>query len=287
MICIVMDVCFGRVFKFLHSNAIGGSTRNNSYILYECKSDVIILGSSRASHHYIPRLISEETGLSCYNCGEDGNGIILASARYQMLVQRYHPKIIIYDLVPEFDLRYDADNSKYLHYIKPFYSEAPIKKVVDQFTDWKTQFELVSNMYRNNATIIANIIDCIIDRGKHDGYVPLYGQISNNSAIDSPKDAVFEVDNDKYELLDEMVDDAIKKQIKIVFVISPTLVTGDMSRYNLVQELAANNSIPFIDYSNCPEIVENRELFQDEDHLNKDGATIYSHLISTVINKYK
>lgn len=283
IVCIVIDVCIGRAFKLLHSNAIGGSTKNNSYILYECSSDVLIFGSSRASHHYVPSIISESTGLSCYNCGEDGNGIILAAARYYMLAQRYRPQILIYDLAPEFDLKLDVDNSKYLHYIKPYYSEKPIKNIIDKFSDWKTRLELKSNMYRNNSTIIANVLDIIIDRGKHDGYIPLYGQISNDATLSISKDTLFKVDESKYEQFEQMIDDAIKKDIKIIFVISPSLTVCDLSKFNKAREIATKYSIPLLNYSNWPDIVENRGYFQDEDHLNNDGAIKYSHLISNDI----
>ena len=50
--CVVaMDFVFGFGFSWLRSHAKGGSTANCEYIANKSKDDIIILGSSRATHH--------------------------------------------------------------------------------------------------------------------------------------------------------------------------------------------------------------------------------------------
>lgn len=281
LLLMIVDVFCAPIFNYLQKNAIGGSTQKNYYINKECESDIIILGSSRASHHYVPSVIADLTGYSCYNCGEEGNGIILAFARYQMLVQRYNPKVIIYEITPEYDLKQDLDNSKYLRYLKPYYGEEPIKKVVQLFTEKKTQFELESNLYRNNSAIIANIIDNIIDRGAYNGYEPLFGQCSQMPANLKINNSVpFVVDEMKVALMDSLAIDAHNRGVLLIFAMSPTLANTNTNTYNKALFISNKYHIPFLNYLSCKDIISDISLFQDEGHMNDKGAMKYSEIIS-------
>ena len=110
-----------RGFGLAMSNVLKGTQKGdwgrNNFIFNEVKSDVIILGSSRAIHHYDPQIISDSLSMSCYNCGEDGNGIILSYGRLMMVKERHQPKIIIQDVSTSFDL-FKNDNHKYLGWLK-------------------------------------------------------------------------------------------------------------------------------------------------------------------------
>lgn len=281
---IILDIIAGAIFNLLHENAIGGSTKKNFYILKECDSDIIILGSSRASHHYVPDVISGLTGYSCYNCGEEGNGIVLGYARYQMIVQRYNPKVIVYEITPEYDFKYDEDNSKYLRYLKPYYGEEKVKEVVDLFSDRKTQFELLSNMYRNNSAIIANIADNIINRGDNNGYEPLWGQsVQNETKVHKSSQIV--KDEKKIMLLNNMVKDAQKRGIMFMLVMSPSLGLIDSNTYKEAVCISNKYNIPFINYLSCEEITSNLSFFQDEGHMNDEGARRFSEIFSEELKR--
>ena len=93
----VVDVAAGKVFHYLQANKAGGRTGAEYHACRESNEDIIILGSSRASHHYIPRIIEDGLGMTCFNAGQDGNGIILQYGRWKMISERYTPKMIIYD----------------------------------------------------------------------------------------------------------------------------------------------------------------------------------------------
>ena len=65
---------------------VGGRGRDN-YICDKSVDDILIFGSSRAVHHYNSSMIEDSLGMSCYNCGDDGNGIILSYGRLSMISQ--------------------------------------------------------------------------------------------------------------------------------------------------------------------------------------------------------
>ena len=108
------DFLFGWMMDGVLRGTMKGDWGRNNYIFSGVRSDVIILGSSRAIHHYDPQILSDTLGLTCYNCGEDGMGILLMYARYRAIRERYVPRLVIYEVLPEYDLQEESDNLKYL-----------------------------------------------------------------------------------------------------------------------------------------------------------------------------
>ena len=127
-VVIACDYLMGSVLLFMNLNSKVADNGRNNMINKEMTADIVILGSSRALHHYVPQIIEDTLGLTCYNAGTDGQGIILNYGRYQMLSQRYTPKIIIYDICPEYDLNTN-DNSRYLKWLKPYYFDSSVREI--------------------------------------------------------------------------------------------------------------------------------------------------------------
>ena len=89
IIIAIIDVLSGKCFAYLVEHTKGGDNLRNNFICNSMNDDILIFGSSRALHHYNPAIISDSLHLSCYNCGQDGNGAILNEARYQLILKRY------------------------------------------------------------------------------------------------------------------------------------------------------------------------------------------------------
>ena len=133
-----VDIAFGKVCDYLRDHTNGGFSGNIHYICEECRDDIIMMGSSRMRHHYVPQVFEDSLGMSCYNAGIDGNGIILSYGFLQMILQRYSPKLIIYD-VTGFDMYVD-DNAKYLEMLRPYYDKSGISDIfcdVNPMERWK------------------------------------------------------------------------------------------------------------------------------------------------------
>ena len=103
------DGLAGRLFAYMQSQALSYSPE---YIAHHANEDVIIFGSSKGGSNYNMELLNESTGMPCLNCADTGNGIIQMYGRYKLLTNRYTPKVIVYDVKPQFDL-YKNDNKKY------------------------------------------------------------------------------------------------------------------------------------------------------------------------------
>ena len=130
VLLLAVDISIGKVFAILQERAPYGNWQRFRYINDEMKDEILIMGSSRASHHYVPKIIEDSLGMSCYNCGVDGNGIIMFGGNFQMFSSRYSPKMIIYDL-SRFDTAED-DHSKYLGWLRAYYDRDCISKMFDE-----------------------------------------------------------------------------------------------------------------------------------------------------------
>ena len=174
-----IDVACGCAFDWLRSKARGGQTWKNQYISEQCVDDILILGSSKAAHHYVPSIISDSLGISCFNCGREGNGIIAAYARYNMIVARHKPKIVIYEVTPKYDYLEDNGYTSYLGAIRQYANNATIRNEILAFSDDLERIRLMSNMYCNNSRIISNIKDIVKQTFSNScGYEPLFGKMT-------------------------------------------------------------------------------------------------------------
>lgn len=273
---IALDFICGGLSGYLMSHAKGGATQNNNFIANKLGSDVIILGSSRATHHYVPTVIEDSTSYSSYNCGEEGNGSILAYGRFKMLTDRYTPKVVIYELTPEYDYFLDEDNSKYLKYLKPYYSNNHVKYLIDKFGNEFDNIKLLSNMYQNNGLFLTEIIDNVVKRDNNEGYSPLKGKLDLKKDLRRER-KVRPIDSRKIDLLEEIIADCNAKKICLLFLISPRYKTVcDVGYFDYAIELANRAGIPVYDYSKMPDICDNPTFFNDPLHMNDEGAKFYT-----------
>lgn len=285
-VCIlVVDFIAGLLFPSLVNQAKGGDNWRNNYICNETKEDILIFGSSRAIHHYNPSIISDSLKMSCYNCGQDGNGIILNYARYDLIRQRYTPQIIIYDIQPSFDLLAGDDNHKYLKWLKAYYDRKNIPQIFES-VDKTERFKMMSNLYRYNSNFVQIISDCIYPQqaSGEKGFRPLLGEM-DRMKISKKKD-IDKVNYDSLKLayINKFI--YINKDVKVVFVISPTWDGMDSSQYYPIQKICNQKGLLFINFANDQKYIHNYQYFKDGAHLNAVGADEFTKDIIKAL-KYK
>lgn len=143
-----VDVVVGKIFGNMQASMAKGRTGVEYHVCKTLDEDVLIMGSSRASHHYVPQILEDSLGLSCFNGGQDGNGIVMQYGRWKILSEHKVPKLIIYDIEPSFDM-VENDNERYIDRLKPFAGVKPVRiYMVSMFP--MEGLKLTSSMYRYN-----------------------------------------------------------------------------------------------------------------------------------------
>lgn len=270
-IIFAIDIAAGKAFSYMHAHAKGGDNGRNNYICNDVDADILIFGSSRAMHHYNPILISDSLGMSCYNCGQDGNGAILNYARFQLICQRYNPKLIIYDVTPEYDLLSGDDNHKYLGWLRAYYDMSGIADIFESI-DSTEKYKMLSQLYRYNTKFIQIVSDYIYpiqDEGIL-GYRPIKGVIDPMRI--SKKDPIKYFKSDSLKLLYFRKFLELSKNSKTVFVVSPYWHGKDSVFFKPIQNECVTNGYEFINYANNSKYHHNMLYFKDRNHLNSKGA---------------
>ena len=282
----LVDRGIGFVLDCLRENAKGGSTKELHYIANESTDDVVIFGSSRANHHYVPQIIEDSLGVTCFNMGQDGNGIVLMYGRYQMLLERYNPKLIIYD-VGSFDYSTIYDNSRYLDRLKEFYDKDCVRKEFIELADWKEQWKMESKMYRNNSKVMAIVGDNILCRKLNKGYTPLYGIVTDSAKyeyeiIDSTD---WGLDSVKLSLFERFVCDTKDRDIPLVMFVSPVYAQSAKVDYIEAEKICAKYDVPFYYLMEMEGIASDYTMFQDRTHMNNTGAEKYTREIIPLLRE--
>ena len=281
-----LDQLSGLAFNWLSKHAKGGYIAHHNYILEDTNEDILIMGSSRAIHHYNPKIITDSTGLSCYNCGQDGNGIVLFNGWWDIINDRYFPKMIIYDINPGFDIVQGEDNHKYLGWLKETYDHPGVQEIFDA-VDKNERYKMQSYMYRYNSKFLQILADNIhpIFSIKGNGFLPLKGDIDSMKVDRNRKvKEEFKVDTLKMNLIEDFVSDS--KNTKVFFVISPMWYGSNPELVDYIKNYCDERNISFYDYSNNPKYVHQAKYFKDGSHLNEFGANEFTKdLMKQIRNK--
>lgn len=284
------DGVSGTVFSYLRSHSKGGLTQKDYYVAKNCAADILVLGSSRAEHHYVPEILDSVGGLA-YNGGTDGNGIVLGLGRYLMCSERHVPKILIYEITPEYDyLDNGEDNSRYLYYLRPYYERAGIRPIFEKVAPPHERLKMHSQMYRNSSKLIANVTDQYATDAENRGYVPVYGRMGGFDQAKKEYPAL-KIDSVKMGLLEQLVEETSKRGTELYLAISPHLAPERPEamppEYEPAAALARKYGLPLLDCSFVPNLSDKPELFDDANHLNDDGARKYTEMVAKWMTENK
>ena len=282
---IEIDYAFGQFFTFLRVHARGGSTANCEYIANRSEDDIIILGSSRATHHYVPQIIEDSLALSCYNCGEEGNGVVLAYGRLKMLTDRYKPKLVLFEVTPVYDYGDKELNNKYLGYLRAYYYKEGIRGIFNDFDGKFSRIKMSSKMYQNTSRLLPDLVDNVIYRDNHLGFEPLHGQMTKEN-FGMLKEGQIAIDSLKLSYLEKLIVLCKGKDIPLLFMVSPVFHGVDlMGDYEPALELCEQYGIEIGNYKDDSFISNRVEFFQDAEHLNQAGAIVYTQRIIPLIKR--
>ena len=288
VLVVLGDFLFGNAIAYMVNHiTVGGQGRDN-YICREMNDDVLVFGSSRALHHYDTQVIVDSLGMSAYNCGADGCGILLAYARFSMVCERYRPKIVIYDLVAGYDLL-KGDNMRQLKWIRNWYDRKGIAEIF-QDVDPMEKYKMMSYTYRYNSSFIKSAFVFLTGKAMESnirGYVPLEG-VMKPGKVKVEKGVWQEEDTIRAQYMMKFVQLAKTKGVKLIFVKSPIWYEQDslkMEEVRPFKEWCEREGIPFHDFTKHPKYMHHEEYFDDGKHLNAVGAREFTKDLMTIIKE--
>jgi hypothetical protein len=288
LILIVLDRISGTILEKYFYKQTHGDDFVSIQLLDSTKADIIILGSSRASHHYLTDSIIAFTGLQTYNGGRDNMGIHYYYACLQEIFKRYKPKQVIIDIIPNNFIKGNQDVKQYFDVqasvLFPFASKHPfVFKVLDEIAPqdiWKTKLiktyaynSLLGSIFQNAFTEIGH--------KQIGGYEPLLGTIDSSLHLKQQfyaPDFKKGMDTNAFNVLKKCLELCDRNGVKPTLCFSPFYFPYQTDKLLIseFQSLTRQYHTQLIDLCNDTSFNNHPQYFYDEYHLNNEGAIKFS-----------
>lgn len=296
VVMLVADRIIGYGLEQLFYKQTHGDDYTTLYALDKATDDVLIFGTSRASHHYNAAIVSQQTGMTCFNAGRDEMEIPYTEALLQVINKRHQPKLVILDIGP-----IELAGDKQIVYeriaasLMPFYNKYPMLQGTISKAGAMEMFKIrASKIYAYNSKIGSAIQNSYTNMGHSSvqGYEPLYKTIDTavyKESIWANMNKNLPVSEDYLATLDNIIAITKANNTRLVVVISPFYFHNDFSKndsYNTIKsKVAAHPDVLLLDFSNDPQFTGQPLLFNDDVHLNDSGAGIYTRKVVTLIQQ--
>ena len=258
-----------------------------NYRLNRVKTDVVIVGSSRAQNHYYTEILADSvnaylgTNYSFYNAGIGGHFVDGNACTVESILNRYKPKLIIFEVNTKEIIA--ADWQKRIRKYEPFYKNNPAVKVFLDRLGLKERIITRINMNRFNSNTVMLIDNILHPQKENNGYSPLYKTMTisarkkekNTDSIDCN----FSINNFKRMIL------LCKKQnVNLIIASSPRYSPSDNNK--LIRSICTEYNMPYIDEYDTEYFNNHPELFYDRNHLNNNGAIIFTQKFFNELKPY-
>lgn len=294
VLLIGLDWIIGTWSEKMYYSSKYGIFHRQIYCLQESTDEMLILGSSRAAHHYVPQIFEDSLNVSCYNAGSDGMCIYYHYAILSSRIQRKcPPKIVVLEVLgSDVEVSNSASFSldAALDRLAPHYGTFPSIDLLFAFNGWKEKVKLMSKTYRYNSKLVQTIKCNYIPWPEDRGYEALSKKMDVKEEKEpdtSNKSNKTNVENRKLVYIQKFIDMCKNNDIKLYMCYSPYYHKVVPYSIHIIQNIAKKNNVPFFEYSMTKEF-QNPLFFKDAGHLNNDGAHIYTAEIAKRIkNDYK
>lgn len=253
---------------------------------YGAESEIVIVGASRAIHHYIPYVIKDSLDLSAYVYGTGGQNIYSHYVIIRSLIEhaRTKPQLVLLEL-SYIDVNNTPKwNTEKLNVLFPlYYSENAVKNVLDDVLDNKELCVVKSSgLYRHNSKFLQYLKNGILDEINEtpDGYIPLKNSWGREIKSEMRAGDINEVDSTKISYIKMIIDLCKQKNVILAFSISPNYSKSTNEIWKEEVERIANKyNIKLLDHYQDSVFLMHSEWFNEPFHLNETGAEIYTKMI--------
>ena len=289
---VVVDIVIGKVMDWMLPQISNqGDTGKTYFSLYDVKSPIVVVGSSRASHHYVTQIIEDTLGVPAYNVARDGCFFSYNCCVVNSILDRYSPKMIIWENGTDYLFNGFDDPLENLY---PYYERNKwVTSAIHEELPWTEYARLSSRIYQYNS-----VIHRILMRyhGKNTfkdetekGYLPLQPKTLRKALELKP--TVYNYTGLSLTKIDRFgatLSRAKEKGVKVVVIDSPMYRISDENNESAVEmrKICKMHGALFLNNSQLPEFIKHPEYFNDVTHMNTIGAIPYTKFVLKQIKGY-
>jgi len=268
----------------------------------QINAGVIINGSSRALEHYDPVIIQKISGESAYNLGRNGSQTDMQLAILKAyLTHNTKPKVVIQNLdLFTFEMTRPGevyDPALYLPYIADNDIYSALRQISPETWKWRYIPLYGYAVEDMNFTWLTGL-EAWFGHGPREDFILGY----------NPRDAKWTGEFDRFkaahptgtsrkieprgvQVLEDLLTVCQSQGIQTILVYSPeysamqALENNRAEIFGTFAAIAARHQVPVWDYSASP-ICQNQNLFFNSQHLNREGATVFTTDLAARLAKF-
>jgi hypothetical protein len=282
-ILLVFDWGYGHVCHYLVNHPNGGGLKLDQYICDSTKANVLIFGSSKAQNQYDPSILEDTLGMSVFNCGYHGMGVIFHYGRWKIISKRYVPKVIVYEVLPIVDMMVRDDNTIFINPLRPYYGKVEGVDSIFWKIDPTEKYKMMANTYQYHSLV--DYLSCYKTTAWYrNGYIRSGNSVLNPQTVQySPFE--YALDSVKWYYMEKFVHE-VSARTQLIIAVSPMFsFHDDHGGLTKLKELCAKCQVPVLDHFCDPDFVDNPKLYKDMSHLNRTGSEKWSRLISSELKE--
>jgi len=269
---VILDFLIGDILQHYYFKQKRGPLYRTTYAIDSTKADMLVFGSSRAIHHYVPEVFENKLHTSFNNCGRDACNLIYSIAIISAVLDRFTPKNIVIELNPnEFSVSEEGKLSPLL----PYHDNPTIHGFL-KYNSKLENVKLLSRMYPYNSMLVHIIAgDLSLAPADDNGYMALSGHMDYYPIPDYKQTAI---NADRIKLFDQLLSKLKQRNIQTTLVISPIYATfsePDIQVLEIKKLVSKYDNVSFFNYENDPDYAH-YDFFKDGVHLNQIGANKFS-----------
>jgi hypothetical protein len=283
----VMGAAMARLFHTSASLEDGDTMRR----AWMARPDVVVCGSSRASHHYVADSLGSWLGRTTWNLGRDGSfGPLYQYGAAGIVLRHCSPRLWIMEVEPEI-LRGPELKAR-LAVFEPYLDDEPAARELVLLRSRLERLRLLSRTYRYNSLVLSLLSPKL---GKHVhprmGYLPLHGRlVPGPPPARAAAEAPVPVDPLKQEYLRRVIQLLRGRGCAVIATRSPVYqgwpaqreANAEGSRF--LAGAFARLGVRYVDFSSPPlPAFDDPALFQDEAHLNDRGALLLTRALADTL----
>ncbi len=294
------------IFGLRHYNSGGSFDVWNQIVDGKAEADILVSGSSRALVNIDCGAISAVTGKTCFNIGLDGSKINLDLGRFKTYLKHNRKPQLLIQIGGIGDLDYGG-LARIYQYV-PYLNEDEIyKSLVSQLPDFRyyKYIPLYGFAVFNNE-LLGRALKGILNtqtpetvwpyKPRIKGFLPV--DLAWNTEYDKfkrdfPQGEKFDISSRAIKGYEELISICRTNHIQIILVFPPAYyesVYGYTKNVNEIfqtyRDITRKHNIKFLDYSKIP-ITYNQKYFYNSQHMNKEGAVLFSGQLAHDIQAQK
>jgi hypothetical protein len=271
--------------KAFESLTTGTQVGQTNYALQQVDKKLVVFGSSRAAYHVDPSILTEELGLSAFNAGSPGQGVVYARAIEALLMGRgTRAQVFVLHIDPR--ILWGSDSMR-LQRLAPFYGQEPEVDALLVATSPTARYKLQIATYRYNSLVLPILGNWVFERpSSGNGYLRVPDDRPQNLEPRVEPREPGPMDPEMSRVHADFIDAARAQGIEVVLVDSPRWRPDGRSPMERIghehlEALAAEHGAHWIriDEFSHPVFLD-PDHFADPAHLRPKAAAMYSRLLA-------